>query len=612
MSKLSADAFSLLRCRRGRVALALVVGCLAAMLAAVAGAGAAVYVSNNSQGTLSTFSVAAGGALTMLGSPSASGTSSASAPNQLAISPDGLYLYATNASQGTVSAFSIGTGGALMVVGTPVNTGTGAGSNPQGVATSIDDKHLYVANYGQGTVSAFAIGLAGALTAIGSPVTSGTSTASAPYSLIVSPSGRYLYVTNGNQSSISTFAIAADGSIAQVATSVATTVGIPSGIGETPDGRFLFATEDGGLGTVEPFGIGADGRPVADGGPVSTGTGPAYVAASPSGRQLYVSVQGPGDIATFDIAADGKLTAVGSPLHSGNTADGIAVSPNGHNVYMADHGDGTVAAFSLAADGSPSALGAPVISGTGSSSGSDGVAVAPDPGPTAAFTTSGNATRTFDASSSTPGSTPIASFAWSLGDGTSASGVSVTHTYAAPSNYTATLTVTGANGCSTFGPFAGQTAFCRLDPAASSSQLQSVVAVPVTGSPTPPGSLPPSAPFSIRSKRASRTGVLTLVAQTSQAGSLSANATYSVTIRRTVGHGRNRRTRVTHRTMSYGQASVLNRAAGTVKLTIRPNSRALRRLRAVRTLPVTIVVRFAPTLGAASSKTVHLTVTRGR
>jgi PKD repeat protein len=58
---------------------------------------------------------------------------------------------------------------------------------------------------------------------------------------------------------------------------------------------------------------------------------------------------------------------------------------------------------------------------------------------------------TFDGSGSRPGSTPIASFAWDLGDGTTGSGPVVTHVYNAPGSYSVSLTVTGQDGASALG-----------------------------------------------------------------------------------------------------------------------------------------------------------------
>jgi len=55
-------------------------------------------------------------------------------------------------------------------------------------------------------------------------------------------------------------------------------------------------------------------------------------------------------------------------------------------------------------------------------------------------------TVTFDASGSSDSDGSIASYDWTFGDGASASGASVTHSYASSGEYTATLTVTDDGG----------------------------------------------------------------------------------------------------------------------------------------------------------------------
>ncbi len=71
----------------------------------------------------------------------------------------------------------------------------------------------------------------------------------------------------------------------------------------------------------------------------------------------------------------------------------------------------------------------------------------PPPPPTASFTYScTNLACAFDASSSTAGDGTITGYAWDFSDGTTGSGVSVSHTYASAGTYTTTLTVTNSGG----------------------------------------------------------------------------------------------------------------------------------------------------------------------
>jgi PKD repeat protein len=70
--------------------------------------------------------------------------------------------------------------------------------------------------------------------------------------------------------------------------------------------------------------------------------------------------------------------------------------------------------------------------------------VASSPAPVASFAVDCASGRTcaFDASATTNAS----SYAWTFGDGTSASGVTASHTYTPNGTFTATLTATGAGG----------------------------------------------------------------------------------------------------------------------------------------------------------------------
>jgi hypothetical protein len=114
--------------------------------------------------------------------------------------------------------------------------------------------------------------------------------------------------------------------------------------------------------------------------------------------------------------------------------------------------------------------------------GPSGIVVTPDQGPVASFTVSATpagSASSFNASGSSSADSPVASYQWSFGDGstTTSGSASVTHTYARPGSYTAQLTVVDADGCSTLTVFTGQTASCNGNVAATTTRT--VVVPPV-------------------------------------------------------------------------------------------------------------------------------------
>jgi PKD repeat protein len=91
-----------------------------------------------------------------------------------------------------------------------------------------------------------------------------------------------------------------------------------------------------------------------------------------------------------------------------------------------------------------------------------GISITPDQSPVASFTATaaphGSATM-FDASASYPRSSPLASYAWSFGDTTTAKTTTpqTSHVYTAAGTYTVVLVVTDAAGTATRIVFTGQT-----------------------------------------------------------------------------------------------------------------------------------------------------------
>ena len=164
-------------------------------------------------GTVSVFAVQDATLTAVPGSPfrvAELGASSGTGPAGVAVTPDGKFLYVSNQFDSTVTTFSVDASG-LLTRGPVVAVGTA----PSALAITANGGFLYVAN--SSTVSGFAIcnqvvntcndpttpdGILTPLT--GSPFSSGLG----PVSIVAAPSGKFLFVVDRLSNQISQYKIA--------------------------------------------------------------------------------------------------------------------------------------------------------------------------------------------------------------------------------------------------------------------------------------------------------------------------------------------------------------------------------------------------------------------
>jgi 6-phosphogluconolactonase (cycloisomerase 2 family) len=443
--------------------------------------GRLAYVTHALSEDIATFTVDRGGSPQRVGDLTSTGADSG--PVSVLFAPDGRTVYVELRTSNAVAAYRDGSGGVLTLLGT-VSTG---GMGPFGLAIAPDGSSLFASNLDSGTVAAFTVNADGTLRPSGGPVATGSPL---PRGLAVSPDGRFLYVGHGmpnlpGPDVMVRFAIGRNATLQRVGRPVPIN---PSGsqIVFTPDGRFLYIATQ--------FNDKVDGFRVGDNGELAPVPGSPYDAArfaegavvGPDGRHLFVAGAGdgvdPGGLSAYAINGDGSLTSVaGSPFPAGIAPVGIDTTPDGRRLLVSagNPGPGQLFTFAIAADGRLNQITDKPLPTGGTAPRFQSLAVQPDQGPTAALTAqAGPAGQTtqFDATAATDPDGHIARFDWNFGDGTTLrdGGPTPAHTYRRPGTYTATVTATDNENCSTALVFTGTSAHCNGSPRARAAQTVTV------------------------------------------------------------------------------------------------------------------------------------------
>ena len=390
----------------------------------------------------------------------ATGAGKGTLPFGLAITPDGATAY-VNAQEGpseteggSVSAINLATGAATAQI-------EQVGNAPIGVAITPDGKRAYVASRGAATVSMIDVATN---VVIGPPIKVGVEGESADRGVAITPDGTRVYVARFG-----------DDLISVIDTATNTVVGAPIPVGDgprelsiTPDGRRLYVTNFEDSATGNSVSVIDTATNTVVGAPIPVGKNPRGIAITPDGSRAYVANNFSETVSVIDTATN---TVLGAPIPVGTNPVGVAITPDGSRALVANESS------------APNNLIFPISTATNTAgpsfpSGGEApaeIAVVPNQPPRAALSASHTKKKptieSFDGSASSDPDGRVARFDWSFGDGQSLAdgGPTPSHTYAKPGSYTATLTLTDDERCSTRLVFTGQTASCNGSAIAAAS-----------------------------------------------------------------------------------------------------------------------------------------------
>jgi WD40 repeat protein len=290
-----------------------------------------------------------------------------SIPYSVAFSPDGKLLAtannAGNPATGSVSLFTVQAGGALSLIGSPASTGAFA---PTSVAFSPDSSLVATANYGSTSVSVFNVKPSGLTALSGSPFGTGSANKS-PFSVAfrpLSPLGPAGVLAAANwlgDNTVSTFGLSKSGASWSVAAPKSYKTGAPlnfpgSGPEEVafhPSGNYL-ATANFMHGSISLFFV--KGATLALLGPLvstgPTGTVVNTLAFSPKGDFLVSGAGLQPTVLLFKFTTSAPyLTQVGMPVSTGaawgtNATQSVAFSPT-DNELIAVASSGSVSLLAV-------------------------------------------------------------------------------------------------------------------------------------------------------------------------------------------------------------------------------------------------------------------------
>ncbi len=300
------------------------------------------YTKQESKGIYAYRFKAASGELTPLGLAAESVN-----PSWLLTSPDGRYLYAANESEGTVSAFSIDAKTGELTL---LNQAPSGGRSPCHLV--LDGKYLIVANYGNGSVASLPVNADGGLGEVAALVQhSGKSIGRRQrgphaHAVVLSPDKRFLFVPDLGLDQVLVYRVnTTTGALTPAAQPFAkvTEGSGPRHMAFHPNGRFAYVNSEMGS-LVTAFSYDAQNgalKEIQVNSTIPAGfteeNNSAEIGVHPNGRFLYVSNRGHDSIAVFGVnGATGMLTFVEHTPTQGKIPRNFAIDPTGKFLFVAN------------------------------------------------------------------------------------------------------------------------------------------------------------------------------------------------------------------------------------------------------------------------------------
>jgi YVTN family beta-propeller protein len=289
--------------------------------------------------------------ITDVSSPAAFAGTSVSlgtAPAAIAVSPDGRKIYVAD-RPGFAGAVHVLRGAGLTLM---ASTGALSGVNPRSVAASPDGRRLYVAAPGAGVLVMDAANLSTYATLALALDDQGRDN---PQGLTISPDGDTLLVSSGSDGGSVYIIRIADGAL--IASFTPGSGIAPLGLAFDPSGAFAYAAvadTSGANGALVRFDA-ANGALL---GSTPVGVRPTGIAVTPDGRFVFVTNQGSDTVTRYDTL-NGSI----STITVGSAPTGIAISPDGSNAYVTNRNANSVSVVGVASatvTASASGIGTPI------------------------------------------------------------------------------------------------------------------------------------------------------------------------------------------------------------------------------------------------------------